>query len=416
MKKIKTLRRRIVVAFVKLAVASCIFFGVLASITVEGIEYLLVDQRLASVAAWASPRHAARLPVDMPAGLVFYHGDEIPEFLRGLPDGVQEFFIENNELHVLAGKDAAGPYVVVDHASEYDKIELVMYSMIAVGCLAFIALSVFLGRAVAKGIVAPITTLAAAVRQDGAKADLPMMDRQDEIGDLARAFASSTEDLKRFLDRERFFTGDVSHELRTPLTVIMGAAEIIQAHARDQQLLQEASERIFRTAKEAAESITVLLLLARSPEMIDAPETDILDVVQNELKKNQPMLENKSVTLTSDVQSGFSVLARRELLSAVIGNLIRNACLYTLHGSVTVRVSHPTVVVEDTGPGLPEFLRGRLMKEDIPVVQTGSAGTGLGLSLVSRLCEHLGVVLHVDNRPSGGTAFSIDFSSILTKP
>ncbi len=415
MKKTKSLHQRIVSAFVQLALGSCVFFGVLAALAVEGIEVYLVDERLANVASWASPRHAAKMPVDMPAGLVFYHGDDIPQFLRGHPQGVHEFFVDGNELHVLSGKDAAGDYVAIDHASEYDKIELIVYSMIAAGLLGFIVLSLFLGRLVARNIVTPITTLAAAVRENDVQSERALLNSKDEIGDLARAFTARTDELKHFLDRERFFTGDVSHELRTPLTVMIGAAEIIQANTRGQPLLQEASERILRTATEAAENITVLLLLARTPDLIDMPETDISAVAQDELKKHRVLLGTKPIALECAIQNDFSVSARRELLAAIIGNLIRNACLYTMQGAITVRIDQPTVVVEDTGPGIPDFLRARLMKEPIRTAQTGSAGTGLGLSLVSRICDHLGVQLHVTGRASGGTTFTIDFSPLLTK-
>jgi signal transduction histidine kinase len=55
------------------------------------------------------------------------------------------------------------------------------------------------------------------------------------------------------------------------------------------------------------------------------------------------------------------------------------------------------------------------MKESVNEEHTGAAGTGLGLSLVSRICDHLGVHLHVVSHPDRGTVFHIDFSSVLTK-
>jgi len=410
-----SLHRRIVIAFLQLAFGSCIFFGVVAAVAVEGIETHLVDDRLESIAAWASPRHAGKLPVEMPAGLSFYHAEEIPQFLRGLPQGVRKVFIEGNELHVLTGKDADGDYVIVDHASEYDKIEWTVYSAIGAGFLGMLLLSLFLGRFVARRIVSPITTLASAVREQDGVATLPLLDAEDEVGDLARAFAARTEELKRAHDRERFFTGDVSHELRTPLTVIVGAAEILMAQTENQPTLHAASERILRTAIEAAECITVLLLLARSPELIDAPETAISAVVQSEVMRSRSLLGTKDIALECMIDADFSVFARRELLFAAIGNLIRNACEYTTEGSIKVRVSQPTVTIEDTGPGLPDFVRARLRNEYLSSEHVGSVGSGLGLALVGRICEHLGACLQVDLPEAGGTVFRIDFPRHLTK-
>ncbi len=414
MNKSDSLHRIIVIAFLRLAFGGCIFFGALAAVAVEGIEEYLVDDRLASVAAWASPRHAAKLPVDMPAGLSFHHGDAIPPELRGLPEGVHEIFINGNELHVLTGKDTAGTFVVVDHSSEYDKIEWVVYSMIGAGFLGFLGLSLVLGRFVAQRIVTPITTLSEAVREQDGMAPLPLLDSKDEMGDLARAFAARTDELKRAFDRERFFTGDVSHELRTPLTVIIGAAEIIQAQAGSQPTLAAAAERILRTASEAAECVTVLLLLARAPELIDAPETTLSAVVQEEVARSRHLLEGKAVSLECRMDTDFAVHARSELLAAAVGNLIRNACQYTSQGVVSVRISRPQIIVEDTGPGMPDFVRARLLNESLSSEQIGSAGSGLGLALVMRICEHLGARLTVEARPQGGTVFTIDFSQNLT--
>jgi signal transduction histidine kinase len=309
----------------------------------------------------------------------------------------------------------------VDHASEYDKIELVVYSMMGVGCLGFILLSMYIGGVFAQRVVVPITSLAAAVGKDEDHVVLPMTERQDEIGELARAFTKRTTDLKRVLDRERFFTGDVSHELRTPLTVIMGAAEIIQAHTTAQPVLQEASERILRTAREAADAVTVLLLLAREPRHIglDLPETDVETLVRAEAQKYQVLLEGKPVSLHCETHRNFCVHARPELLAALIGNLIRNACLYTPQGEVSVHVNYPQVMIKDTGPGLPDFIRARLMKEASALEHPGSAGTGLGLSLVSRICDYLGVrmdIISLGETPAdAGTMFTLDFSAALTK-
>jgi signal transduction histidine kinase len=95
--------------------------------------------------------------------------------------------------------------------------------------LGSLLLSMLLGRFVGQRLVTPISQLANAVSEHAV--ELPLLDARDEIGILARAFAAHTGELRRVLDRERFFTGDVSHELRSPLTVIMGAAEILLEHA-----------------------------------------------------------------------------------------------------------------------------------------------------------------------------------------
>lgn len=415
MKIFSSLQRRIVVAYLLLAFGSSALFAVIAAIAVEGIEVRLVDERLESVAAWASARHAGHLPVEMPTGLNFQHGDNIPKSLLGLAPGVHEIMVGGVGFHVLVGHDALGRYVVVDHDSDYEAVEWVVYSMLAAAIVVFLTLSFFFGRYVANRIVNPITELAAAVRQTESESDLPLLQNDDEMGVLARAFAARSAQARQFLDRERFFTGDVSHELRTPLTVITGAAELLVAQTAGQPALYAPAERILRSANEAADCVTALLLLARSPQLLDAPATPMQALIKAEVERYQFLVQGKPVHLTCTAENDFSVHARRELLSVAIGNLIRNACLYTEQGSVAIRIHGRSVTIEDTGPGIPSEVLARLQGTSSTTKRSGSAGSGLGLGLVQRVCERLGATLHVRCSDSCGTAFSVEFPQDLTE-
>ncbi|MBB3122430.1 sensor histidine kinase [Pseudoduganella violacea] len=413
MKRSNSLRRPIVVAYLLFALISSAFFAIIAGIAVEGIETRLVDERLEDVAMWASPRYAGKLPVEMPAGMSFHHGADIPLSLRNLPPGVQEKTVDGVDLHLLVGQDENGDYVVVDHDSEYEKIELVVYSLFALGFLGFLGCSAVLGTFVANRIIVPIMQLAGAVEQR--KPDLPLQERKDELGLLARSFAGHTGELTRFLDRERFFTGDVSHELRTPLTVISGAAEVLMAQTRDQPQLHAPAERIYRAAREAAESVSVLLRLARSPEVLEWASLSAAAMAQDEVARYQHLVAGRPLILDYLGGEDFAVRAPRELLVAAIGNLIRNACQYTERGAVRVSLGAQSIIVEDTGPGLPPAALAALRNEPMPAEARGSSGTGLGLALVQRISAYLGADLQVSEGADGGTRFELRFRELLTK-
>jgi signal transduction histidine kinase len=410
-----SLKRRIVVAYLLFAVASCSFFAVVAAFAVEAIEDRILDEHLRSVAQWASPRHAANLPVDMPADVSFYHGESIPPEFRHLPEGVQKVTIDKVGVHLLVGYDESGHYVVVDNASDYLQVEKVVLTTISIGFIGFLLLSLLFGGYIARGIVQPIVELADAVKKRKDKSELPLQNNHDEIGILARAFAERTMELEQFLVRERFFTGDVSHELRTPLTVISGAAELLEAQTGEQPALAAPVQRIKRAARDATECVTVLLLLARRPEATKAPKTNVEEVIQYEVERSLPLLANKPVALRYEGGADYILIARNELLAAAIGNLIRNACQYTEQGWVTVRGTRGSVIVEDTGPGLPEPIRARLRNEPLPTKVVGSAGSGLGLALVMRICEYLGAKLTIQDRSEGGSIFEIHFPQNLTQ-
>ncbi|MGX9220458.1 sensor histidine kinase [Massilia varians] len=403
MRPADSLKRRIVVAFVLFGLGASCFFAVIAAIAVEGIEVQLVDKRLEAAVAWAAPRQAAGLDVDMPAGLRFHRNEAIPAPLRGLSDGVHIIDVGATRLHVLAGRDARGSWVLADHESDYDKIELVVYSMFAAVFLGFLVLAALLGGFLGARVVTPIHALAQSVRNGGAPPELTA--RKDELGVLARALEDHTAELRAFLDRERYFTGDVSHELRSPLTVIMGAAEILMQEAAP--AVRAPAERIYRAAREAAESVTVLLLLARASELGTLPPVDVHAVAEDEVEKYRVLVAGKPVALRFLDGPLLAVRAPRELVAAAIGNLVRNACQYTDRGEVLVRLLPGRVVVEDTGPGLPPAVVATLGSGGAP--SSGSGGTGLGLALARRICDFLGAGFAYEARQEGGSRFTISF-------
>ncbi|KQQ91895.1 HAMP domain-containing sensor histidine kinase [Massilia sp. Leaf139] len=401
-----SLKRRIVVAFVLFGLVASAFFAIIAAIAVEGIEVQLVDKRLEATVAWAAPRHAAGLDVDMPAGLRFHRNEAIPAPLRGLSVGVHKVDVGATRLHVLAGQDSRGQWVLVDHESDYDKIELVVYSMFAAVFVGFLLLASLLGGFLGTRVVTPISELAQSVRNDNVPPTLS--GRKDELGVLARALEAHTAELRTFLDRERYFTGDVSHELRSPLTVIMGAAEILIQESAP--AIRGPAERIYRAAHEAAESVTVLLLLARAPALSTLPPVDIHAVAEDEVEKYRVLVASKPITLSFLDGPPLTVRAPRELCAAAIGNLVRNACQYTDHGKVVVHLLEGQVVVEDTGPGLPPAVVATLGSGGAP--SSGSGGTGLGLALARRICDFLGAGFTYEPRPGGGSRFILSFPAV----
>lgn len=412
MKPFNSLRRRIVTAYLLFTLGISVFFALAAAIIVEGIELRLVDERLKDVAAWASPRHMGKLPVEMPTGLSFYQGPAIPHSLRTLPAGVQEINVDGIGLHVLSGQNAAGPFVVVDHESDYEQVEVAVYSLLGLGFMGFIGMSLLLGRFMARRFVIPIIALSEAVARR--QSELPLQNNNDELGVLARAFTQYASEMQHFLDRERFFTGDVSHELRTPLTIISGAAEILMLESAGKPALFALAERIYRATQEASESVAVLLLLARSPDLIESTEISISELAKEEVARYQYLVSNTAVALVFGGGGDFSIRAPRKLLSAAVGNLILNACQYTAQGMINVRIQHGTLIVEDSGRGLPDAVRTMLGGKN-GATFPGSAGSGLGLALVKRICEYLGADLAVSDRASGGTVFQLHFSNALTQ-
>jgi signal transduction histidine kinase len=121
---------------------------------------------------------------------------------------------------------------------------------------------------------------------------------------------------------------------------------------------------------------------------------------------------DKPVRLEYAGGGDFVVRAQPRLVAAVIGNLVRNACLYTDQGAVSVLLADRSVLVRDSGRGLPAAVLDMLAGDDSVRRLHGSEGTGLGLALVKRICRHLGATLEVAAAPGGGTVFTVRFQPV----
>ena len=113
----------------------------------------------------------------------------------------------------------------------------------------------------------------------------------------------------------------------------------------------------------------------------------------------------KPVALTLDSPEEIWVHAAPDLAAIAVGNLLRNACHFTERGSVRVALGAATLVIEDTGPGVPQAVRKSLFEPFVKGSDESSTGWGLGLSIVKRVADHLGWAIRLDDASQGGNGF-----------
>ncbi|HEY4080874.1 MAG TPA: HAMP domain-containing sensor histidine kinase [Burkholderiaceae bacterium] len=404
----RSLRHRITAAYVGLSLALCVAFAAVVEYARYQIDAYLVERRLDLVANW---RLAGSLPdpSTLTPEIAFFRGDKVPPYLQHQALGFHEVRDGQRTLDALIGRLPSGEaYAAVDLVSDFERIEERVLLGLALCVVAATALALLLARMTAGRVLAPVTALAEAVRDDQLSGDSALLARRDEIGELARAFAARTEVLQQVLTRERLFTGDVSHELRTPLTVMLGAAEVLAVQLEPGSKQQAAVERIRRTAHNTAERVNALLLLSREPERLLAPLLALPPLIEREAERCKALLEGKPVHLQCRFEAAPRVYAQPELAEMAIGNLMRNACQYTTSGDVTVYLSAHQLEIEDSGPGLPADVQQHLF-ERLPHSSTPGGGAGLGLALAKRICEHLGWRISYAPRPEGGSRFLLEF-------
>jgi signal transduction histidine kinase len=121
------------------------------------------------------------------------------------------------------------------------------------------------------------------------------------------------------------------------------------------------------------------------------------------------LLDNKPLELKIVDEDKVSVIAPESVIAVTVGNLIANAVRYTPSGEVVCTIGSGRVLVEDTGPGIPESELPHVMDRHYRGAGVSGKGSGLGLAIVQRLCELYGWSIRFENRASGGLRAELKF-------
>ncbi|MDE3738817.1 sensor histidine kinase [Metapseudomonas resinovorans] len=408
MKNRSSIRGRMVAAFVLLAAIIGGVFAGSAFFVIEEIESQLIDKRLVRVTElWTEGLNStAQLQA---SDLSFFVGQQLPQSLRSLNSGIHELRLNGRTLHVLIGESDGQRYAVVDDQSDFEAIEDRTYIALSLAFLGGLALALLVGRASASRVILPLTELASAVQDEQREERLPGLDATDELGVLARAIEDRTNQLNQALQRERWFTADVSHELRSPLTILLGAAEALRRRLKDHPKLQAMTECIRQNAADIAQQMGALLELARVPESSHLFRIALRPLIEQELQRCQPLLLGKPVEIEFIATDDVLVPAIPELVSIAVSHLLRNACLHTERGVITIHLSAGGIAIEDNGTGVVDAPNRGPFKRPTSAHGETSSGPGLNLSIVKRVADHLGWAVRHTSATSGGNRYVLEF-------
>lgn len=287
-----------------------------------------------------------------------------------------------------------------------------LITSLTISVVLFTLLAVIVGMWSSQRVMRPVADLARRIKAfRGSERPEPLAPHfaNDEVGQLADTLDHYAERLTHLVQRDREFNADVSHELRTPLSVIKGATELLLSSPDVSEKTLQRLQRIDRATQQSTHLITALLMLSRNER--GTGDCNLLQLAEQLVDANRSQLVGKPVQLRAEGDASASVDAPESVLSVAIGNLINNACKYTAEGDVLVKVAADCVLVIDSGPGISAedaahlFDRGFRGKSS-----TGTRGAGIGLSIVSRLCELYGWKVAIAARKDGrGSVASLSF-------
>ncbi len=240
------------------------------------------------------------------------------------------------------------------------------------------------------------------------------------------------EDITEFLDTKKMainaeLARQVAHEIKNPLTPIQLSVQLLGQAWQDQH--PNLDRIVNETVSRVLSQVTLLRSIAGEFSLLGRPgelETEVVDLeslVMDVLAAYGAgvgaMAADKEVAAAAgisvpEVELGPgpvpAVLAHRESLQKILGNLMQNSLDAAREGhrlslGITWRpeTDHLTLIWADNGAGLPAEVADRLFD---PYFSTKSKGTGLGLAICRNLADRMGGTIRLFNRGDGPGAIA----------
>jgi signal transduction histidine kinase len=314
---------------------------------------------------------------------------------------------------------------------------VIMGSVTAVFIIAFIL------YIIAKNVTKPILALSetAKVLGDGNfDIEVPLIQSNDEIGALSRAFkfmaeqiniliremqkyAKTLEEKNIYLNRlnelKDEFLANTSHELRTPINGIIGIVEsmidgasgsLTDAQKYNLAIVSNSGKRLSNMIND----ILDFTKLKNKELALQIKPIDLKTIVGMVLVLSKPLTKGKELALVDDINASIVINADENRIQQILYNLIGNAIKFTEKGAVSVSAKifddgTVAVSVEDTGIGISADKFDRIF-ESFEQADGSTAreygGTGLGLSITKKLVELHGGTINVESTPGAGSRFT----------
>ncbi|MFQ6573994.1 HAMP domain-containing sensor histidine kinase [Pseudomonas sp. UM16] len=255
-------------------------------------------------------------------------------------------------------------------------------------------LAALLGLLIYRHLVVPLNRLrnrADALRADDLDSDgpgMPLLDRRDELGELAHAFEHMAERLRQSLGQQRMLLRTLSHELRTPLARLRIAHD---SGLAPEQLRQRLDREIDDMQRLLEDTLDLAWMDTERPQL---PSEPVLLLSVWEALREDACFESgwDPVRLPCSLGLDCCVQAHLDSLAQALENLLRNAIRHSpVDGQVSLSGRREGdcwhLCLRDHGPGVDEQDLERIFLPYQRLANHSSEGFGLGLAIARRAIE-----------------------------
>ncbi|HVA07407.1 MAG TPA: HAMP domain-containing sensor histidine kinase [Acidimicrobiales bacterium] len=216
--------------------------------------------------------------------------------------------------------------------------------------------------------------------------------------------------------RQLEFTSDASHELRTPLSVIEAEVSLALTGTRSAAEHRGTLERVKRESERLRRIVEDLLWLARFDSQPPPPGDEPVDlsvIAATCADRFDAVARQQGITLSVHHSGGIApwINAPPEWVDRLTAVMVDNACRYAGPGGVvrivvSVLGNRISLVVEDSGPGIPPEARETLFDRFHRATDEGT-GAGLGLAIADSVVQATGGEWRVGESELGGARMEV---------
>lgn len=233
---------------------------------------------------------------------------------------------------------------------------------------------------------------------------------------------------KKAIESEKLksqFLANMTHELRTPQNSILGLTELI---LKDRNTAPQTKERLNVVLRNGKKLLTLIENILEYSKL-ESGNTDVkyskilLSEITNEVTSFlQPLFLDSSTKFIIESADNCDIELHTDVkkIEQIIYNLVGNAAKFTSSGYVKLKYevndTDLTIIVEDTGPGIPDDDLQIIFDEFRQVdgnIDRQFSGTGLGLTICKRYSELLGGEINVKSEVGNGSRFIVTIPNVV---
>lgn len=337
--------------------------------------------------------------------------NQLPEIFRGLPFPFSgEIEINGSTFLMTLGEAKGGRLYIAKDISIFEHRETLFQTFLLVLGGVVLVLGALLAHLTTQRLVTPLRQLTDHIRVTQPAPKMPRIAREfkdRELREIADTFNLFLDEIEAYVKREQSLLSLASHELRTPIAVIMGALEVIDQRGTLSPEDYRTVQRIARASAEMSANIdTILKLTRRRPTADERDHAHLPDILRDVIEDLDRSTGGKS-RIRVKAHNPPPLLSDPLLIKMLLRNLLQNALQHT-HDTVDVIVDNGVMEIADRGHGLPESQK-RLLRDELGDASALLALSGLGLFIVTLVCDRLGWRLEVVQSSTDGTTLRLHY-------